>query len=402
MIFILPGCDGTTGHEEHGQGHEHEHGEGEESGEVELTQAQMNAVGIRLGTFEARVISETVRASGRLEISAASEGIVAPAAAGKVSRLLVSEGKYIKAGEVVAWMEAPEIITIRQQIAEARQEVDAAQVEVTRQEALAAQGAGIRKNLDNARAVLQMARLKLEGCKKQLSVYGLSPDSKEGTSFPVKSGVSGVVTSIEVAAGGYADMQTPILKVVNNDAVYCMLQVPEKDISGIKVGMDVDMQLTNDPSHTFIGKVEKINPVMDMETHTIPVKVTIAGNTGSGPLIPGMAVSAGISTGGTSSTALPDGAIVASGGKSYIFVLESESHDDEADEHEHEHEEKHSHEGTTQESYHFKKIEVATGPTALGWTAVTPLQELPADARVVVSGAFYLNSMISDHGEHNH
>lgn len=346
--------------------------------EVALTKAQMDAVGIRLGSFEARSLSEIVQATGRLEVSAGNEGVVAPLLAGRVVRLAVSEGQHVRVGDVIAWVEDPEIVQLRQQVSEARQEVATARVELQRQEALAARGAGVRKNLDNARSEVQMAELKLEGCTRQLTVFGLSADEQGGTQFPVKSEVSGVVTAITVPVGGFADIQTPIVKVVNNDGIYCMLQVPEKDISHIKSGMAVDMQLTNDPERTFMGKVAQIGPSMDMETRTVPVKVGLSG--ASGLLIPGMAVSARVSVGGTSSMALPEGAVVSSGGKSYIFVREDEEGD----------------------SIHFQKVEVAAGTTELGYTEVTPLIDLPADAQVVVSGAFYLNSMVSDHGEHNH
>lgn len=377
-----------SGHHDHDHDDDHDH-EGEEGDEVELSQEQMDAVGIRLGGFEARSLSETVQAPGRLEISAAAEGVVAPRIAGTVTRLQVREGQQVRAGEVVAWIDAPEVAALRQQVAEAARDVETARREVERQEALAAQGAGVRRNLDAARAELSMASLKLEGARGQLAVYGVGADSR-GTSLPVKSGVSGVVTAIDVPVGGYADRQSPIVRVINTDGVYCMLQVPDKDISSIKAGMDVDMQLTNDPSRSFAGKVVQVSPVMDMESRTVPVRVSVSG-VGS-PLIPGMAVSARISVGGTLTEALPEEAIVASGGRSYIFVLESDHHSPES-----------PHAGDkAPETFHFRRVEVASGATALGYTAVTPLGELPGDARVVVAGAFYLNSMLADHGEHNH
>ena len=385
MIFTLHGCghsgsgDGHSEEEEaHGHGHDHDSEEGGD--EVELTKAQMDAVGIRLGGFEARNLSEVISASGRVEIPAGSERIVAPLYAGKVSRLLVSVGQRVKPGDIVAWMDAPEIVTIRQQIREAAQEVETARQELVRQEALAAQGAGVRKNLDNARSAVKMAELKVEGFKKQLAVYGLSADGIGGDSFPVKSDVSGIVTSIDVPVGGFADIQTPIVRVTDTDALFVTLQLPEKDINSVRTGMSVDMQLTNDPSSTFIGKIEQFMPMMDQETRMLPVRVSIAGDRSGMKLIPGMAVSARISAAGGAATALPEGAVVSVGGKSYVFVLEEQHGDD----------------------FHFKKVEVAVGPTELGYTAVTPLSDLPSDARIVVSGAFYLNSMVADHGEHHH
>lgn len=412
---LLVGCSSgsSAGHSEDTEEHGHGHGEEHEGDEVELTKAQMDAVGIRLGTFEARSLSEVVQAAGRLEVSAAAEGVVAPMLGGRVTRLMVAEGQQVRQGEVIAWVDAPEIVSMRQQVTDAlgevdvaRQEVEAARVELRRQEALAAQGAGVRRNLDEARAALRAAEIKVqtaetrvEGFRKQLAAYGLSDSST--ASIPVKSDVSGVVTAILVPTGGYADMQTPIVRVVNNSGIYCMLQVAEKDISSIKTGMAVDMQLTNDPGRTFVGKVEQVRESLDPETRTVPVKVSLGSGGDATRLIPGMAVSARVSVGGSQSMALPEAAVVTAGGHSYVFVLEDEDEDDGHDrDHDHDHGSE-SHKEKT-ETYHFRRVAVSTGPTALGFTEVTPLEDLPADTQVVVAGAFYLNSMLSDHGEHNH
>lgn len=385
----LTGCGkGESGHTEAGEhaGHGHDHDHDHEAGgmEVEVSEAQIKAVGITLGSMEKRHIDEVVQASGILEVGAQSEGLVTPKVGGRVVKLDISRGQRVSAGQVVASIEVPQLQDLRQQIAEAKQEIAAARREVDRQEALAAQGAGIRKNLDNARSVLSMAEVKLAGVRRQLEQYGASGDENGSNVLPVKSEVSGVVTQVDVPVGGYADAQQPIARVVNTNAVFCTLRVLEKDISKLKPGMDVEMQLTNDPSGQFLGRIADILPMVDTESYTVPVKVTLASNSSGLTLMPGMAVSGRISTGGGATDALPESAVVTSGGKSYIFVLEK------------------TEEENGEKMYHFEKREVVSGLSALGYVSVVPLEELPADAEIVINGAFYLNSMVSDHGEHNH
>lgn len=376
MLPVWTSCG--AGH----NGHDHEiheesnYDDDHDTDIVTLTPEQIKAVGISLGSFESRHLSETVSASGLLEVSSLNEGVVAPLQPGRVIKILVVEGQQVTSGQVVAWMEAPEILGLRQQIAEARQEVETTRQELSRQEALAEQGAGVRKNLDNARNAVRMAELRLEGCKGQLALYGVPADSRSGTSFPVKSGVSGIVTAIQTPVGGFADAQTPILRVTDNNGIYCMLKVPEKDINSIKPGQEVDLQLTNAPERTFLGKVVQTGPSIDMETRTVPVKVSVSQIPG---LLPGMAVSARISVGASSTVSLPEGAVIGVSGQPSIFV-----------------------ETGAPGSGEFRCVPVATGPSALGYVGVTPLQPVPEDSRVVTAGAFYLSSMLSDHGEHNH
>lgn len=388
FALALGACGSGTGHSsEEGAGHEEAHGHGHEHGEgddVELSQAQMEAVGIRLGGLEARNVEQTLRAPGMLEVGADAEGAAAPLLGGKVTRILAVVGQMVKAGQVVAYIDSPEILPLRQQLREARQEVEAARIEVDRQQALASQGAGIRKNLDNALSSLKMAEVKVSGLQTRLAAWGVGSDDASGSSVPVKASISGVVTSVDVPVGGYADIQLPVLKIVNTKGVYCTLQILEKDIASVKDGMEVQLQLTNDPSKTFTGRVASVSPVLDGTTRTVPVRVNLKEVDSGLRLIPGMAVTGAVSTSSSMVAALPEGAVVSSGGKSYIFVLEETKE-----------------EGATK-TYRFEKREVVTGGASMGYVAVTPLEALDEDDKVVVAGAFYLNSMVSDHGEHDH
>ena len=50
----------------------------------------------------------------------------------------------------------------------------------------------------------------------------------------------------------------------------------------------------------------------------------------------------------------------------------------------------------------FKQVQVRTGASELGFTEITPLSALPADAKVVVKGAYYLLSELTKgEGEHH-
>ena len=91
---------------------------------------------------------------------------------------------------------------------------------------------------------------------------------------------------------------------------------------------------------------------------------------------------------------MPIDAIAKAEGKEFIFIQESEEPT------ENKKDEKHEDTGI-----HFKRIEVKTGTTQLGFVQVTPLQEIPAGAKIVAKGAYYLQSTMSNSeggDEHNH
>jgi len=45
---------------------------------------------------------------------------------------------------------------------------------------------------------------------------------------------------------------------------------------------------------------------------------------------------------------------------------------------------------------------VAKGSSEMGYTAITPVTEIPKDAKIVVKGAFFVNAKLSNAGDHGH
>ena len=390
LTLLLSSCahkgeEGDTHDHETAEKHGHDHdGDEEESDEIELTQLQMETVGIELGVIERKRISEVIHANGQLAVGSQSEGMITPLLNGVITKIMIKEGDYVGEGQIVAYVESTELAPLRQEYLVAVSEEKMARQEYERQKALAAQGAGVRKNLEIAEAALKVAEAKTEGIIKRLEPYGVNP--KTGGEFtismPVKSEVAGTVSKVNGRAGGYADMQTPIATVTNYSEIYGVLQVFEKDLSQIYIGQYADLKLTNNPGNTFYGKVTEIYKTIDPATKTIPVRVELSGARGT--LIPGMALTGAFDTNSTSSETLPEEAVVSSGGRNYIFML-SEVHEENGG-----------------KNYVFVKKEVNVGAREMGRVEIMPLDHIPEDAKIVVANAFYLNSMAADHGEHSH
>lgn len=387
LSLVLPAAvAGCTGNHDTAEEHA-EHDEHGEATEVELSETQLETVGIRLGGIERKEMSELIAATGQLAVNPTDEAVVTPLLPGVVTKICVTEGQTIRKGETVAIIEAPEIAGLSREYLLAREQVKSATLELERQNSLAAAGAGVRKNLTAAQTALQMAEISLDGIAASLRQYGVNPASiangKNATSVAVKAEISGTVTKVTGRTGSFADMQNPVATIVNNAAIYCSLNIYEKDLSKVKPGLNVEIKLVNNPETTLSGVVDRINGTIDPAMKSIPVNVRIESDTAL-TLLPGMAVSATIETGDETVDAVPEEAVVSAGGKNYIFLLE-DIHDKEG-----------------VKNYHFEKLEVVCGTRARGFVEIKPLEPLPADCRIVTANAFYLNSMTSDHGEHSH
>ena len=47
----------------------------------------------------------------------------------------------------------------------------------------------------------------------------------------------------------------------------------------------------------------------------------------------------------------------------------------------------------------FEKIEVAIGVSNMGYTAITLVKDIPANAKIVTKGAFFVNAKLTNKGE---
>lgn len=380
-LIMASGCNSSvkTDHDEHHNDSEEAHGD-----MIELSEKQINTVGIRLGTFTNMALGGGVNSTGELMVDPQHIADVTPLMNGIIRSIRVREGDFIKAGTIVATVENLEINTLIRDYKMALSNLKLAQNEYDRQKKLSEHGAGIAKNLEKARIEFESANSIVDSYRSQMKMAGININQvdAEKVTESVKSPISGIVTKIYGKIGSEAGFSQPVISVTDNSGIYAMLRLYEKDIYKIKKGMPAEISLTNG-SDIMQGKVEEIIRYIDPETKTINVRVGING-ANKDKLIPGMAVSAYINTEATEVPALPEEAVVSLEGKNYIYVLA----------------EKEKHDGQTM--FIFRPVEVARGTSRNGFVEVTPVEELPQEAEIVISKAFYLASMASDHGEHTH
>lgn len=352
---------------------------------VELTSGQMKTVGITVGTVDKKVLGSVVRANGELRLNPQDMADVTSLMGGIVRKIGVVEGQAVRAGQPVAYIENTEIVEMQKNYLVAAKEAEMAQMEMQRQKTLSAQGAGIEKTRQQAEAAYATAKARQMGLYHQLAQVGISPGAvaagKIVSQIPVRAAISGAVGKINVSMGSFVDTSSSLMQIANNAAVYASLNVFERNLAQVRAGQSVDLVVTNSPGLRISGKVFRINRAIDPQTKSVAVHVRIAGGGASG-LMAGMYVSGVIQAGQQLVTALPDGAIAEAEGKKYVFVLEGKQK--EGDE----------------EKCRFRRVEVITGASELGYTQVDFVEPVDADATVVTANAFYLASMAADHGEH--
>lgn len=349
---------------------------------IPLSEKQVKAVDLKMGEAQEREMDAMLHVNGSLVLRAQDMGNVSSLMGGIVKNVYVKEGQMVSRGQVVATIENTDVVTLQREYYTAYKESEMARLELDRQKTLASAGAGIKKTLQMSEKNYKVAQANLLGTGRQLQQMGISTKEvakgKFTTVFPLRAPISGTVSDMQASLGSYADMQTPLMKIRNNHAVECDLNVFEKDIAKVKVGDQVLVSLTNQPGVNVSGRVYGMNQYMNKGTKSVAVHVKLDAKRGA-KLFEGMYVSGQIATGRQLCMTLPDKAIVSADGKQYVFALNQQ----------------HSKGGT----YSFSRHEVTTGVSNNGYTEVALCKHLKKGQKIVTDNAFYLASLTGDHGE---
>lgn len=364
-----------------------EHAHESNPDEVHLLQKQMDVMDIRLGAFQFLNLSTTVKANGQLELPAQNKASVSALMGGRVKSIAVVEGDYVQKGHVLAQLEHPDFIEMQELYLSLSSQLLYVKQNFERQRSLYEDSVSSTKSFQQTQAEYETVRAKVGGLKSKLQLIGVDLAQLESGTFvssiPIKAPINGYVRSIDINMGLSVLPNQSMFELVDNDHIHIDLSVYEKDMNKIKKGQKVVFSLSSRPDSVFQGRIFALGRAFEQEPKAMIVHAEIDNHDGS--LLSGMYVDARIVTNEEKVRALPNDAIVSDGGLSYIFVLKPSTVND--------------HEG----EYVFRKIEVNTGASDIGFTEVVPVYNLPEHVQMVTSGAFYLLAeMKKGEGGHGH
>lgn len=378
--------------------------------EVELNEAQYSSAGIELGGFSAKNLSEVINANGYTKLPPQNQADVSVFVSGIVKSISVIEGQNVRKGQVIATVESPEFTRIQQDYLTSKSNLEFLRLEYDRQRILSEEEVSAKKVFQRTKADYDVEKARFASLSKQLQTMNINPNKGAISSVPVVAPISGSITEVNIKIGTTVSPGQALVNIVDNSQLHVDLLVYEKDLQKVKTGQNVRFVLTNQDNTEIKGKIFSVGKAFENETKSVAVHADIENE--KQQLIPGMYVNALIDVGANTVKALPVDAIVRAEGREFIFILEIHEEKDTHDaEKGHSHDDGHSHEeepshdqqkGHTHDdghqheesgkSYHFQRIEVKTGTAQLGFVQVTPVQELPADAKIVIKGAYYIQS----------
>jgi len=396
-LLFLSACGGGGDH-----AHEDDHAGEEEHSEnalsVELTERQMEAVGIQIGQFSYLPLKNTVKTNGMLELPPQKKGTISALVAGQVSDINVIEGDQVQAGEVLATIEDPGIIDMQQQFIESSEQREFLQQDYERKKRLLDEGVGSAREFQESATRYRSNEARISGLRSKLELLGLDPENvlegKISSRVPVRSPLDGFVRLVEVNTGSYITPGDHMFEVVDNSELHIDLMVYEKDLHEVKVGQSLYFRYSNQPtSDLYKGEIFAVGKAFEQTPKAVRVHAHLMEERAN--LLPGMYVEAMIVTDEETVLSLPEEAVVSDGGQSYVFIVEEGE--------EHAEMQEASHSGEQQHGTHLRAVPVITGTSEEGYVEIRLLEEVSEVSQVVTKGAFFvLSEMRKGEGGHHH
>ena len=184
-----------------------------------------------------------------------------------------------------------------------------------------------QSDVSRAESTLEISRSKLDlsaaGYEARLKQLGAGASASGEVT--ITAPIAGTIVDLKTTKGeSRQDAGTPIMSIVDSQAVLATANIFEKDLSKVEIGQQVRLSVEGLPKQEFVGRVKTIGAVVSGENRVIPVQAEIDNS--NGRLKPGMFAKIQVVTGQSAATSVmvPQSAVVEANGKKLVFVQNGE------------------------------------------------------------------------------
>lgn len=279
--------------------------------------AKGQAISVAVASAEEGTVSRALVVEGN--IAARSEVKILPKLSGRVLSVLVEEGSAVKAGQKLAQIESPEMEWQLQQqkasLLTAQANLENAKSNLDRMRTLVDQGAVSQQQYEGALTQLKVAEAQAKQIKASIRLL-----ETQQANATVTSPIEGIVIDRAAEVGLMAMPSSPLFTIAEAGPLELQVNVPEQELSHLKVGAPVQVESAAFPGAVFAGKIREVSPSVDPQTRQIKAKIDLGKQS---ELKVGMFVRGSIETQKRQGLVVPTTAIQTDGAKAFVYVDEN-------------------------------------------------------------------------------
>lgn len=292
-----------------------------ESNSIHFTESQVKNAGIISGYPERKSVSSVLKVNGRIDVPPQNMVSISVPLGGYLKNSHLLPGMHVKKGEAIATIEDQQYIQIQQDYLTAISKLKYSEADYNRQKALNESKASSDKLFQQTEADYKTWLIMVKSLSEKLKLIGINPESlNENTlsrSVRITAPIDGFVSQVNVNIGKYVNPSDVLFELVNPSDIHLALRVFEKDLDKIDIGQRVDAYSNSHPDKKYKCEIILISQNFS-DDRSVEVHCHFKDYDRS--LIPGMYMNADIQTKMDDGIVVPETAIVAYEGRSYIFV----------------------------------------------------------------------------------
>jgi cobalt-zinc-cadmium efflux system membrane fusion protein len=300
-------------------------------GEVWLTDAQVAEAKIKVEPLAEQDVDDVIVTSGKVTFDDAHVSHVFSPVSGRITRIEAKVGQRVKAGDVLAILESPDIGIASADLHKAEADRIAAEHDLDRQKELLAAHATSQRDYEQAEDAYRKAKAEVDRAKQKAGLLRAGNADAVTQTYAIRAEIDGEVVArnitpgVEVAGqyGGGAAVE--LFTIGELDKVWVMADVYEMDSARVKVGSKVVIKLFAFPNRTFPAKVEWVAGTLDPATRTAKVRCVLDNSDRA--LKPEMYATLFISVDERKALAIPRSALLRLGDQTAVFVEKAKNHD---------------------------------------------------------------------------
>jgi membrane fusion protein (multidrug efflux system) len=261
------------------------------------------AMPVEAATARADTVVDAILATGQIEAMQSID--LRPDVEGRLVQILVREGSLVSRGTPLFKIDDAEL---KAQVDQIEAERDLAQQSLKRTRDLLSQRASSQAELERAEATMRSNEAQLQRLKVRLD------------RTLVRAPFSGVMGQRHVSLGDYVTTDTRLAALQTVSPQRASFQVPERYADQLKQGQQVSFRVAALTGREFIGKVDFVDPMVQLPGRTITVKAQVPNPRRE--LQSGMFIEARLATSvRPNAVVIPEDAVLPIQGTNFVWVV---------------------------------------------------------------------------------
>lgn len=249
-----------------------------DDGKIALSDAQIQAAGIRMAIAAPARIRSSLQLTGEIRFNEDRTAHIVPRLAGVVDSVRANLGQQVKKGDILALIASADVSGMRSEFLSAQKKQELAQVTYAREKKLWEDKITAEQDYLQARQALREAGIATRNARQKLAAIGAAPDSAPLNRYELRAPFDGAIVEKHIALGEAVKEDANVFIISDLSSVWAEVNLAARDLDVVRVGERVTVRATSMDASAS-GVVSYVGALLGEQTRTAKARITL-GNPG--------------------------------------------------------------------------------------------------------------------------